>query len=76
MRIDDSHHLTERKSIMFSLFNQPARSTANGAGQVSVSEMATQSATLDAGDEKKADDQPATYEEMFPYLMLAMVTAI
>jgi hypothetical protein len=38
--------------------------------------MATQSATLDAGDEKKAADQPATYEEMFPYLMLAMVTAI
>ena len=76
MRIDDSHHLTERKSIMFSLFNQPARSTANGAGQVSVSEMATQSTTLDAGDEKKAADQPATYEEMFPYLMVAMVTAI
>jgi hypothetical protein len=38
--------------------------------------MATQSATLDAGDEKKAADQPATYEEMFPYLMVAMVTAI
>jgi hypothetical protein len=61
---------------MFSLFNQPARSTANGAGQVSVSEMATQSATLDAGDEKKAAEQPATYEEMFPYLMLAMATVI
>ena len=76
MRIDDSHHLTERKSSMFSFFNQPARSTANGAGQVSVSEMATQSTTLDAGDEKKAADQPATYEEMFPYLMVAMVTAI
>ncbi|SIO43041.1 hypothetical protein SAMN05444172_1822 [Burkholderia sp. GAS332] len=61
---------------MFSLFNQPARSSAIGAGQVSLSEVATQSATLDAGDEKKAADQPATYEEMFPYLMLAMVTAI
>ncbi|MFM0015918.1 hypothetical protein PQR46_35605 [Paraburkholderia sediminicola] len=61
---------------MFSLFNQPARSTANGAGQVCASEKATQSATLDAGDERKAADQPATYEEMFPYLMLAMVTAI
>ena len=61
---------------MFSLFSQPARSTASGAGQVSVSEMATQSATLDAGDEKKAADQPATYEEMFPYLLLAMVTAV
>jgi hypothetical protein len=76
MRIDDSHHSTERKSIMFSFFNQPARSTANGAGQISVSEMATQPATLDAGDEKKAADQPATHEEMFPYLMLAMVTVI
>jgi hypothetical protein len=76
MRIDDSHHLTERKTIMFSFFNRPARSTANGAGQVSVSEMATQSAALEAGDEKKAADQPATYEEMLPYLMLAMATAI
>ncbi|NMM01884.1 hypothetical protein HHL24_28620 [Paraburkholderia sp. RP-4-7] len=61
---------------MFSLFNQPARSTANGAGQVPASEMTTQSAALDAGDEKKSADQPATYEEMIPYLMLAMVTAI
>ena len=61
---------------MFSLFSQPARSTANGAGQVSVSEMATQPAALDAGDEKKAPARPATYEEMLPYLMLAMVTAI
>jgi len=61
---------------MFSLFNQPARSTANGASPVSVSEMATQSATLDAGDEKKATDQPATYEQMFPYLLLATETAV
>jgi len=61
---------------MVSFFNQPARSTANGAGEISVSEMATQSATLDAGDEKKSADQPATYEEMFPYLMLAMVTGV
>ncbi|MGF6645788.1 hypothetical protein [Paraburkholderia sp. GAS82] len=61
---------------MFSLFSQSARSTANGAGPASVSEIATPSATLDAGDEKKATDQPATYEEMFPYLLLAMVTAV
>jgi hypothetical protein len=76
MRIDDSHHLTERKSIMFSFFNQPARSTADGAGQISVSEMATQSTTLDTCDEEKAADQPATCEETFPHLMLATVTVI
>jgi hypothetical protein len=77
MRIDDSHNPTQRKSIMFSFFNQPARSTADDIGQVSASEMATQSATLHTGDEgKAAADQAATYEEMFPHLMVAMVTAI
>ena len=61
---------------MFSLFNRPARSTVDGTGQVSAIEMATQSATLSAGDERKSADQPATDDLMFPYLMLAMLTAI
>ena len=61
---------------MFSLFNQPARSTVNCTGLVSASEMAKQSVTPSAGDEREATSRPATYEEMLPYLMVAMVTAI
>ncbi|MFM0200144.1 hypothetical protein PQR53_09715 [Paraburkholderia fungorum] len=76
MRIDDSPNLTERKSIMFSLFNQPARSAVNGTEQVLAGEMATQSATPGAGDERQTADRAATYEEMLPYLMLAMVTTV
>ncbi len=61
---------------MFLHLDQPAISTVHATGPVSASEMATQSAMPGAGDEREAADPPATYEEMFPYLMLAMVTAI
>jgi hypothetical protein len=76
MRIDDSLNLAERKSIMFSLFHPRARSTVSGTGPVVASEMATQSATSCASDEKEVADRAATYEEMLPYLMLAMVTTV
>lgn len=61
---------------MFSLFNQPARSTATGTVHISANEMAAQSAAPCAGDEREAAGRAATYEEMLPYLMLAMVTAV
>ncbi|MFM0339996.1 hypothetical protein [Paraburkholderia fungorum] len=61
---------------MFTLFNRPAHSTVSGTDQVCANEMATQSAPPCAGDEAVTGDPPATYDEIYPYLMLAMVTAV
>ena len=61
---------------MFTLFNHPAHSIVSGTNEVCANEMATQSAPLYAGDEAVTTDSPATYDEIYPYLLLAMVTAV
>lgn len=62
---------------MFSLLNPHARSARNSAEPLATSQVATRDAASRAGDESnETAERPATYDELLPYLMLAMVTAI
>jgi len=62
---------------MFSLLSPLARSTTNGTELHSSSQVAMQSIALRAGEESnEVAERAATYDELFPYLMLAMVTAV
>lgn len=62
---------------MFPFFRPHAGSNASSA-QPAVSQPAMQSACADTTQENNASSaaRPATYEELMPYLMLAMVGAI
>ncbi|MFL9991223.1 hypothetical protein PQR34_07145 [Paraburkholderia sediminicola] len=62
---------------MFSLINPRARSSGNGTELLSTGQVATQPASLSTGDESnEVAERAATYEELLPYLMLAMAAAI
>ena len=62
---------------MFPFFRLHADSNASSV-HPAVSQLAMQSACADTTQENDASSaaRPATYEELMPYLMLAMVTAI
>lgn len=62
---------------MFPFFNRHALSKATSA-QPAVNQIAIQSFSADTTQENDAsgDERPATYEELMPYLMLAMVAGV
>lgn len=62
---------------MFPFFNRHASSDATSAQPAAVNPLAMQSIPADTPQENDASDEerPATYEELMPYLMLAMVAA-
>jgi hypothetical protein len=61
---------------MFPFFNRHASSHAASA-QPAVNSLTLQSIPADTPQENDAsgEERPATYEELMPYLMLAMVAA-
>jgi hypothetical protein len=62
---------------MFSLINSRAHSSTSSTDLLSTAQVATQPPSSSAGDESNEVSEPAaTYEEMYPYLVLAMVAAI
>lgn len=62
---------------MFPRVNPQVRPTINDTELTFNSAIATQPATSGAVNEyKEAPEQPATDDELYPYLMLAMATAI
>jgi hypothetical protein len=62
---------------MLSLFRHRTRSTVNSTAQISANRTVAQFAAFSASDEGNGLlEQPATYDEVLPYLMLSMVAAI
>jgi hypothetical protein len=69
---------------MFSLFQRHAAASATcgepatmtGMPMQAVNEDIADTVRVESGNEAASAEQPATYEELLPYLMLAMVSAI
>jgi hypothetical protein len=62
--------------IMFMLFNQHANVTYSDPAVTPAAPMQPAKADPARESEAVAAERPATYEELLPYLMLAMATSI